>query len=1012
MKNNYIKILFSFIFLLSFFQSNANFDFIKKEFYKPLKENITAPKSNATLTITDVSDNAGNSIVVPVQISNATDLAGFQWTIKYDDTKLSFVNCTNWDPNLIGSVTINSSTSGKITFVYSEANGVNISSGTFFELNFNILSGATGVAALIWSDNPTARYVNDSAPNEIITTWNNGSISIYNSGINPTLTIKEVYGIAGSAVTVPVTAYNLSGLTGFQFTIDYDQTKLTYVNCTNWDADVTGTVTINDNGDVLTFAYNDYPNEINIADGKFFDINFTVNGSTSGIAPVIWSDNPTARELSNAVPEVIPANWKDGKVTITAAANPILTIEKVNGTAGSPVTVPVNAFNLNGLVGFQWTINYDQTKLSYVSCSNWDTDVSASITINDNTTNGTLSFAYNDYPNEINIADGKFFDINFTVLAGASGVAPVIWSDNPTARELSDATPAVITASWADGQVFLNYSWVGSTSTDWQTTSNWTPEQIPKLADDIIIPDGMPNYPVIDDGTTTAVCKNMTIEANANVTIATNGQMTVSGSITNNRGAAGLIVKSDATGTGSLIVNNAVAATTERFVTGNQWHLMFPTLSAIPTSTYTTEGSDINNNFYSYNEPNEDYWNTTTIYGTSGWTSEVSATNIRTDKGYLFNRYNMGDKTFVQTGGNLEASDKIFNVSNTVSSIVIGNGVTQGREYFDGWNLAGNPFTSAIDWNSVTYNGVENGIYYYNGTNYSYYIPGGGTTSWDIGTSVNNGSQYIPSGQGFMVKVANTGSTHSTTFTVPASARMHNTQSYWKNVVSVPNLLKFNIEKDAYTDEAIVRTLPEGATEGHDAKYDAYKMFSWDNTKPQIYSLNNDLTLSQAINSLPEISKNKVIPLGIYIGKAGEYTINNLENNFEGFTVFLHDILTDTYTEMVTSASYTFNSEPGTYNNRMELVFEKSNSNINKTDEHNVLLFPNPNKGSFYLSVNNITDNYRVEITTVTGQVIYQNKFYEKGTNEIKINTVSNGIYFVKVIFNNNRTVTKKMVVE
>ncbi|NOZ34430.1 MAG: T9SS type A sorting domain-containing protein [Chlorobi bacterium] len=555
--------------------------------------------------------------------------------------------------------------------------------------------------------------------------------------------------------------------------------------------------------------------------------------------------------------------------------------------------------------------------------------------------------------------------------------------------------------------------WDGSTSIDWQTTTNWSPEQIPASTDDIVIPDGMPNYPTVDDGTTTALCNNMTIAANASVTIATNGQMTVSGSITNNRGAAGLIIKSDATGSGSLIVGNTPEATVERFVTGNIWHLMFPALSAVPTTIYTTEGADVNQNFYSYNESNEDYWDASLIYSVTGWTSEVGAANIRTDKGYLFNRYNLPDKTFVQTGGNIAGSDKIFNVSYTVSTVAIGNGVTQTRDYFDGWNLIGNPFTSAVDWDQITVSGIESGVYYFDGINYQYYIPGGGTTPWNVGITLNGGSQYIPSGQGFMVKVANTGLTHSTTVTIPTSARVHNSQTFWKSSkAEIPDFLRLNIEKDGFTDETVIRTLPEGATENHDAKYDAYKMFAWDKTKPQLYSFDTNNSV-YAINSVPEIGENKkVIPLGIYIGATGQYQINAVENNFEGFDIYLHDITNDIFTIMSKNANYLFNSEKGTFTDRFELVFEKSSSNTNDISDNDVLLFPNPNKGSFYLSVNNTTDNYRVEITNVTGQLVYQNRFYNSGTNEIKLNTVSDGIYFVKLIFNNNKIINKKIVIE
>jgi len=559
--------------------------------------------------------------------------------------------------------------------------------------------------------------------------------------------------------------------------------------------------------------------------------------------------------------------------------------------------------------------------------------------------------------------------------------------------------------------------WDGSTDTNWQDITNWTPQQIPTATDDIIIPDGCPNYPIINVGAGTAVCNNMTIAANANVEIATDGEMTVSGSITNNRGAAGLIVKSDANGDGSLIANNAVEATVERFVTGDKWHLLFPTLSTIPTSTYTVEGTNTNNNFYSYNELTEDYWDATVIYETTGWTSEVASANIRTDKGYLFNRYNYGDKTFVQTGGNIEVADKVFDVSYTISSVVIGNGVTESRDYFDGWNLAGNPYTSAIDWDQVTLNGIENGIYYYDGntSNYRYYMQGGDGSqppAYNVGISLNGGSQYIPSGQGFMTKVINTGATHNTTFTIPATARIHDNQAFYKKLTEVPDLLRVQIDKNGFTDELIIRTLPQNVTIGHDSKYDVYKMFAWDNSKPQIYSLTTDFKTNFAINSLPEITESIIIPLGVYIGTAGEYTIRHTENNFESIDIYLHDIQLDKLTKLEGNASYTFSSEIGLFKNRFELLFEKSNSNIVNYTVNDIQIYPNPNNGSFWLTVDNKAKSYIIEIHNVAGQTIYENKFINSGTKEIKLDKTSAGIYFIKIIFDNKYTVNKKIIIQ
>ena len=946
--------------------------------------------STTTLTIGDVNGVAGSAVAVPVNAKDVNDLVGFQFTIDYDETKLTYVNCTNWDAQVGGSVTINDD-GDVLTFAYNDyPNAINIADGKFFDLNFNIIGGSTGTAPVIWSDSPTIKELSNSVPEVITTNWVDGSVTITALG-NPIMTIEDVTGVAGSAVAVPIDAFNLVDLVGFQFTIDYDETKLTYVNCTNWDAQVGGSVTINDDGDVLTFAYNDYPNAINIADGKFFDLNFNIIGGSTGTAPVIWSDSPTIKELSNSIPVALTTSWVDGSVTISTPSNPTLTIEEVSGTAGSAVVVPVDAQDLNDLIGFQFTIDYDETKLSYVSCTNWDAGVTGTPTINDN--GDVLTFAYNDYPNAINIANGKFFDLNFNVLGGATGIAPVIWSDTPTVRELSNSVPEEITGIYVDGRVIIDISWDGSTSSDWQDVTNWTPEFIPQAGNNILIPDGMPNYPIVDDGVTIAVCNNMTIEANSSVTIATNGQMTVSGDITNNAGIPGIIVKSDITGDGSLIINNTgVNATVERHLkkvigeTG-QWHFIGSPITAAPLSLFNT------NNFYEYDETTDDWWQGTTYYGTYGWA--VPPGNLTVGKGYTY----YFNETTLNYTGELNYNASGFSMPTTYTEHVGTTPVPVSKPYtdFDGWNLVSNPTTSALDWNALSLTNVDNTVYYYDDItdNYKYFNAGGAVI--DNGISVNGGSQFIPAGQAFFVKTNNnTGGT----FSIPLIARVHNTQAFWKDKSTVQNLLRLKTETTKHSDETIIRGLTD-ATADFDGNYDAYKRYSWNSVVPQIFSLDN--YREYAINSI-NLNETSIVPLGYYFSEAGEHTISATEINFADYEAYLVDKLTGEEIDLKTKQNYTFTTDAGIITDRLEIRFEKA-LGINDFFTENIKIYPNPATNRLTILGINSEEISSINIYSVTGKLIKATM--PNAINEINISSINNGIYFIEINSNNGKTIKK-----
>ena len=106
--------------------------------------------------------------------------------------------------------------------------------------------------------------------------------------------------------------------------------------------------------------------------------------------------------------------------------------------------------------------------------------------------------------------------------------------------------------------------WLG-TSTDWATASNWSLAVVPTSSLNVNIPPSPSggSFPEISLGTD-AICNDLTIQNGANVQVY--GTLTVDGTLTNNAGTSGLVVKSNASGTGSLIANtDNVDATVERY---------------------------------------------------------------------------------------------------------------------------------------------------------------------------------------------------------------------------------------------------------------------------------------------------------------------------------------------------------------------------------------------------------------------------------------------------------------
>ena len=411
---------------------------------------------------------------------------------------------------------------------------------------------------------------------------------------------------------------------------------------------------------------------------------------------------------------------------------------------------------------------------------------------------------------------------------------------------------------------------------------------------------------------------DLTISAGV-IELSAGKNFSITNNLTNSVGASGLILKSNATGTASLLLNTEnVLATCERYIQAGAWSYYFSPLSAIPKSTFSSALG-----MYYYQESPADYWKDHDAYGENAWMIEGN-TNLSTDKAYII--YKKSSSIFSTVGGNLffdgTTTNKQFTLTytNSGTGAVNQDGVTSDWDVFEGWNLIGNPFSCAIDWTQVVLSDVEDVIYYYDGIaqNYKYYGTG---TAYNEGITVNGGSQFVPANQAFFVKASADGGT----VTIPNSARAHNSQLYMKKKnTKIPNYIKLKITDNNISDETII-IFKEDATNLHD-NFDGYKFISLSENAPQIYSIDEKNSL-YSINNLP-ILNNSTLKLGFYTKDAGEYNISFENVEIENYHVYFIDKLLNKTVNMQENINYQFFYDGNVNNNRFELSFIKNRKPI------------------------------------------------------------------------------------
>jgi parallel beta-helix repeat protein len=333
------------------------------------------------------------------------------------------------------------------------------------------------------------------------------------------------------------------------------------------------------------------------------------------------------------------------------------------------------------------------------------------------------------------------------------------------------------------------FTWDGSTDTDWNTAANWSVDVVPTLTDNVVIPD-VDNDPVISS-TGTASANNFTIE---------NG--------------ATLSIQSDASGVGSLITNGTLTnngtVNIQRYVSESVWHFISSPNNVTTANTF--DGDYLQT------------WDETT----ATWSDVTETSTVLTPvKGYGFWGTPSKAATYTFSG--------TPNTGNQSLAVTYTEVVGYGN---DGGNLLGNPYPSSIDWGGL--DDTWGAVYYWTGTQYA---------SWNDGSATNGGVQYIPPMQGFFIVVTTSGTfslTNSNRTNDGASA-------YFKASAELPaNSILLETKSGGLTDELFIR-IDNEATEDFELTRDAYKFPSNTEGLSQLYSFTGEKTLSIDVRPETEV---------------------------------------------------------------------------------------------------------------------------------------------------------------
>jgi hypothetical protein len=490
---------------------------------------------------------------------------------------------------------------------------------------------------------------------------------------------------------------------------------------------------------------------------------------------------------------------------------------------------------------------------------------------------------------------------------------------------------------------FTSTIWNGSVSTAWELSDNWS-QGVPVQGMDVQIPN-VTNSPVIS---TIAACDDLNIAASATVTIAA-GALTVGGDLVTN---SGLTVQSG----GSLITEGSVTgnATVIRNIAGlNQYHFISSPISNAALGNVFPAGDVLNIYLREYNE------------ATGNWVNLSIPANIAVGKGYSF---------FMDIANTTATFTGTLNNSNVLP--MMSNSGTSGNTNYDGWNLLGNPFASAIQWGlgSWALNNVNNEVHVWsNGVYLSY---AGGTGSLTDG--------IIPAQQGFFVKA----NAPVPSLTIPTASRLHSSQGFYKN--NIADLLRLDVsDNSTFTDATFVR-FSYDATEEFDQAFDAHKLDN-DEAAPMLYTMHGETRFS--INTLKSISETPEVPVYFKAGADGGYTINaSGMESFENRIIYLTDLLTGLRQDLRQNPVYAFNATTGDDASRFKLSF----ATVGIAEQPGLNIGVYAANGEIRLQLPEAMRG-TVNVASLSGQILLSRNFSASGEFGI-LTQLPAGIYLVTVV--------------
>lgn len=436
----------------------------------------------------------------------------------------------------------------------------------------------------------------------------------------------------------------------------------------------------------------------------------------------------------------------------------------------------------------------------------------------------------------------------------------------------------------------------------------------------------------------------------------------------------------------------------------------------------------------------------------SAWTYNngyVALPNINTSVpvgqgAYIFYRGNRTNITakitppFVDPESTIMDFDGVLNQQDVVVPLAYSSAVS-------GYNLIGNPYASSIDWNSGSIDKsalANNIIMIWDPATRQY-------ATYDGISGANGGSNIIPSGQGFFVQAAHTG---SLTFTENAKVGSQAPVLLMGTPIVGDNHTSLEKIAAAPINNAVVLSVPKTEVRAvlskKDTPYNVETVVVFQEGKSENFVTGEDVpylkggevflsSISQddkrlVINYMPQVTEHTKVRFDMTdpAVTSGNYALKiNYHELPIGYLIRLNDNYLGTSSYINNGAIYDFvidKNQPQSYGpDRLSVSFERSatapkvvNYAGDVTSETNsITIYPNPVVEQFTVRYDGVlkTDKQRLRIVSLTGQVLLSTSVRKEELANgyvVNISGYTAGTYILEIAESNGRSVVKTKLIK